>query len=454
MKKIFCLILVGIMLLLCACASEESENVDSQIIVDDSESRDNDASENELTDEKSQTPETSRQADTSNPALDGDDLEAENKTYKPRYVPESKNAEKLTEEECEKLAYDMYADVLSIAKEFYGFPDYLFSTPGKMHKSFESLDPSKSGYFEVRYFDNESASSTIKFKPDVKMLNEVLNNYFTDDLINLAFSLKYPCPILVDNGVMYRAEYEPPTAETVCDISAGRVISRDKGVVRYGFPIYYIDYDTEEIDESFWFLGYMDFVYEDEQWKINDFRLSREAYNEDLFPGSLVDIRMDDFFDIDDSATLDNIKVELKGDKNVTVSVDGKKADFKLEKKASKIEKIEQSNDNIFVSFLGIANEMETLVVSKTDLKLNASFVANAYCVNENGDWFYLIINRDTKTCDIYDKADSAIYGVSVIRQPKTKEFGLPEIAPIDELKYEDGKFSVVYDLTGYLQDK
>ena len=103
MKKIFCFILVGIMLLLCACVSEEQENVDSQINSDTFESQNIELSDNELPDEKSQIPETPSQNDTSNPTLGEDDLEAVNKTYKPRYVPESKNAEKLTEEECEKL---------------------------------------------------------------------------------------------------------------------------------------------------------------------------------------------------------------------------------------------------------------------------------------------------------------------------------------------------------------
>ena len=442
MKKVLCLLLITVMLIMCACDAEDPIAENSQGVTDNSANVDQNASQTE----------SEPTAENSNPTLNKDDVTDTNKETE--YVPDAKSAEEITEAECEALAYYMYADVLSIAKEFYGFPSYLFGTPGTKHETYVGIDQFNSSYREVRVQKRENVGSTIEFEADAEKLRELLNTYFSEELIELAFNLKHPCPIIEDDGVLYRMTHEPVTATTACDIAAGRIISRENGVVRYGFPIYFIDTDSDNTDDKLWIFGYMDFVYENNKWKVNDFRLSREAYDETYFPASKADVRMDDFFAIDDSMSKDGIEVLLDGEKKVTVKVDGKVIETELAKKSSKIRSIEKAGGSIFVSFLGTFGESETLVIRESDHQIAASFISDAYCITENGDWYYLTLNRENRTCDIFDKDGKSVYGIGAIIQNNTDEFGLHEIAPVEELKYEDGKFSVVYDLKGYPQVK
>ena len=128
MKKVLCLLLITVMLIMCACDAGDPIAENSQGVTDNSANVDQNASqtESEPTSENSNQTESEPTSENSNPTLNKDDVTETNKETE--YVPDAKSAEEITEEECEALAYYMYADVLSIAKEFYGFPVSISST--------------------------------------------------------------------------------------------------------------------------------------------------------------------------------------------------------------------------------------------------------------------------------------------------------------------------------------
>ena len=425
MKTIISLILIFCVTILCACTEDVPEYSYESF-------------------ESSETNEISKENSESKLNISEYNLVPMNHSQATPFAPAATTAETLSEEDCIALAYDMYDDVLSIAKEFYGFPDYLVGVPG----SEQIIDGV--AYYQIRCRTDGKITSSIEFQNDADMLRNLVDFYFTDQLISSAFSLEYPCAIFAEDGVLYGTSHEPNTANTGCDISAGRIISRDNGIVRFGFPIFNIDYNTNKPDEDFWIFGYMDFVYEDEKWKINDFRLSREHYSHSDFPGGLAEIRMDDFFTLDDNKEIEGVEINLDGEKNVSIEFSGKSITAELTKRASKINGIEKAGGNIFVSFLGAFGELETLVVSEADATISTRFVSNGFCTTENGDWYYLTVDRENRLCDILDKSGTPIHGFAAIKQELAQYRSLPEIAPIDDIELDEDGFTIIYDITGY----
>lgn len=383
--------------------------------------------------------------DTSNnkTSVAGLDIVYVNHSQNGRYVPASVDAQSITEEECEALAYDIYDEVLAIAQEFYGCPEFLWCQPGQYSLS-ETI------YTEVCVNLAPSENAVIIFENNSAFLENLVDEYFTDALIDLAFDLEYPCPIYEDEGILYRTEYEPGVGEKACDLSAGRILSRENGIVRYGFPIYHMDIETHELSvKPFWAFGYMDFVYEDEAWKVNDFRLSNVFYSYNEFPGGTAPIRMDEFFETTDSLESDNVVANLEngavsciiGDKTVTAE---------LNINSSKVRNIERVGGNVFVSFLGAFEEIETLVISEESGEIISQFVSNGYCTDDSGNWYYVVIDRENLRGDIYDKANNPLRNFMAVKQDTYEYRALPMIAPIDDISFDDGTFTITYDVTAY----
>ncbi len=371
------------------------------------------------------------------------ELQYVNNYISSRYNPKANNVDDITDEECEELAYDVYDEVFCIVKEFYGFPEYLRIEPGE-------YPANEIPYTEVYVNPNPNDKYPVVFENNAESIKATVDKYFTDALIKLAFSLDKPCPIYEENGKLYRTEYETNTAYAGCDISAGRILFRENGIVRYGFPIYFLDYETHEPDTDFWTLGYMDFAYEDSAWKVDDLRLSSVHYSADNFPGGKADIRMDDFFETTDEAQFEGITASLKNGKEVFVTVSGHTVSEKLTVTASKVRKIEASNGNVFVSVLGAFGETETLVISEKEGTVISKFISNGYCITKNGDWFYTKINRETLKGEVFDKNNKAVSGYQLVKQDSGEHRALPEIAPIEKMEYNDGKIEITYDVTAY----
>lgn len=356
-------------------------------------------------------------------------------------------SESLSEEDCVELAKKYYPDVRSILSEFYGNPKFLKRVGKGPYPAGEVF------YSRVELSPSDKMVSSIVFENDAAKLRELLNEYFTDDLIEKAFSLEYPCPIYEKDGVLYRTIFEEGNGYHACDLEAGRIISKENGFVRFGFPIYSIDFESNEIsDKDFWVFGYFDFVYEDSAWKINDLRLSGEQYSYNDFPVGCADIRMDGFFEIGDEYNQNGVAVELKDDANATVAFDDKTLNLKLTNRASSIKKAENVGGNIFVSFNCIFDESETVVISESDGKVIAQFVSNGYCTAQNGDWYYIKLDRKTRACDVYDRNNNAVCEICAIRQPDAVYKSLPEIASIASFSLEADGFSIIYNETPYKQ--
>lgn len=359
------------------------------------------------------------------------------------YVPSATSSQDLTEEDCEMLALDIYDEVLGIVKEFYGSPEFLKVQPG-------SYPAGEIPYTEVYVNPNPRDEYPIVFENNADSIRAIVDDYFTDSLIDLAFSLEYPCPIYEEDGVLYRTSYETNVGEKGCDISAGRILSRENGIVRYGFPIYFIDNETYEPDTEFWTLGYMDFMFEDEKWKLNDFRLSNVFYSVTEFPGGDAPIRMDDFFETEDVLQSDNISAALENGKSVSCVVDGKTVTAELNITASKVRKIERAGGNVFVSFLGAFEETETLVIAEESGEIVSRFVSNGYCTDESGNWYYVVIDREEQKGDIFDKDGTAIRNFVAVKQDSAEYRAFLQIAPIEELTFDGETFTVSYDITAY----
>ena len=356
------------------------------------------------------------------------------------------DSKKISEEDCIKLAKQYYPDVCAILSEFYGSPKFLKMTnngpiaAGEVH------------YSQVKLAPNNKIISSIAFENDAAKLREVVDEYFTDNLIETAFNLEYPCPIYEEDGILYRTVFEEGDGYHGCDFESGRIISNENGCVRFGFPIYSIDFDSNEVSKDFWIFGYFDFVYEDSNWKINDLRIASEQYSYDDFPGGNADIRMDDFFEIADEYEQNGIAVELKDDRNVAVTIDGKRFIAELTSRASSIKKVERIGGNLFVSFNCIFDEAETVVFSENENEVIAQFVSSGYCTNAGGNWYYIKLDRENRLCDIYDWNGNAVCGFVTVRQPDAVYKSLPEIAPIADFYLTEDGFSIIYNETAYRQ--
>ena len=374
---------------------------------------------------------------------EGLNIEYVNYSQNGRYVPTSADAQSITEEECESLAYDIHDEVLAIAQEFYGFPMFLRRQPGKYSLAGDPI------YTEVYVNPAPSEKAAVEFENNVEFLENIVDEYFTDALIDLAFSLEYPCPIYEENGVLYRTIYEEGSGVKYTDLSAGRILSREDGIVRYGFPIYSADVETCVTKKDFWVLGYMDFVYEDEAWKVNDFRLSGVAYSYNYFPGGTAPIRMDDFFETTDGLESENVTVNLDSG-TVSCVVGDKTVTAELNINSSKVRNIERIGGNVFISFLGALNETETLVISEEGGAILSQFISNGYCADENGNWYYVVIDCEKLRGDIFDKEDKPLRNFIAVKQDTYEYRALPMIAPIDEISFDGEIFTITYDVTAY----
>ncbi len=357
-----------------------------------------------------------------------------------RYVPSAVNAESITEEECRLLAMDMYREVLAIAEEFYGVPCSLLRPSGVPYPAGEIV------YSEVNFFEDENKDSPIEFKNDPDHLRSVVEKYFTDRLVESAFNLEYPCPIYEENGVLYRTGYETGSGQQGLDIAAGRILSRENGIVRYIFPIYHLDFETNDPDNDFWFIGYMDFAFEGGQWKVDDFRFSGIKYSREHFPGgNAVEIRMDDYFDEGTTETFGEISVSVSGGKNAVCSFGEKSINIALGCNSSNIESIEKIDGNIFISFLGVFGENEVVVISESEGSIISQFSAQTYTVTEDG-WYYVNIDRANKACIIYNENNEALRECSAVVYEDAFLFTMPAIAPIEKIEVTEEEILLTYN--------
>ncbi len=370
------------------------------------------------------------------------------------YVPVAVNADDITDEECEFLTLSLYDDVISIAREFYGFPQYLHNSAGEQIVGGKDWQGNDITYTEVYYYPNENITSSIVFENDIEMLEDVVDEYFSESLKNSAFSLAFPCPIYYEDGKLYRTTYEPGFGESCCDIAAGRIVSRDNGIVKYAFPIYDVNIVSDTPYTDTWSMGYIDYVYENGKWLINDFRFGTEIYAQYEFPGGQWDVfKMSDYFDITLACEFENILVGLNNG-NVTVSFDEKTVITELSGNICEIAGIEKAGGNMFISFNGALGEMETIVISQENGEIVSKFVSNGYCLSETGDWYYTVIDYEERGIDVCDKTGTAIRGVAAIVYENAFELNLPLIPPVDDVAIkEDGTFVITYDISVYLPE-
>ena len=236
------------------------------------------------------------------------------------------------------------------------------------------------------------------------------------------------------------------------DFAAGRIISREDGVVRYAFPMYYLDFETNEPKSQHTYMGYMDFAYEDGKWKVDDCYLSYTKYSYDYYPGGQSVIYAEVLDDLEDELVFDGISVLLSEDDKAVMEYDGKTIDLPIKNPTNKIRKIEKANGNIFISFLGVFEEIETVVVSESTLEIVGSFVSNGYCITEDG-WNYVVIERATQSYLIKDKNGELICDCAAVKQEYADDFCLPHIAPIKSVVKTDEGYEISYDTRAYYNE-
>jgi len=354
----------------------------------------------------------------------------------------STSADIISDKECEVLASKMYNSILAIATEFYGLPIHLsYEEPKGGYSASETV------YAKVIERVDLTHLSLLEFKNDEQQIRNILTKYLSEGLIESAFSLKAPCPIYSEDGVLFRTIYEPTTGNYACDISGGRIISRENSIVRYAFPIYYVNYDTNApIYDEGSFFGYFDFIYENGAWKVNDFRLEPTAYSYLAFPCGKADITKDAFYGLGDKLESNGTTVTLNGGKNVVITHNGKSIDTQLKNDAAKIKAVIKNGNNIFISFVKAFDVTETVIYSTENESIITSFVSNGFCVADNGDWYYATIDYENYTCNMHNKDGEVIVASGVVRQEKTTNRALLKITPIDEIKINESGFEIYYD--------
>ena len=417
MKRIFTLLLIVLMTL--ACCVSCVENVDPP--------------------DTSKDPQTSKQSDLIDSQRPINLTPMSNKI---KYTPVSKSVETITEDECELLALDVYADVMSILSEFYGFPEYL-GFDAEPHSD-EELP-----YGKVVILSRDKRNSSIAFENDADKLRDILDDYFTDDFEELAFSLKSPCPIYEEDGVLYRTITDTGNGMRGVDLGAGRIISRENGVVRYAFPIYFLEFDTNEPEEDYKRIGYMDFAYEDGKWKLDDCRVTDTTISVLHYPGGKDIIEKDVLENLQDDLTTDGITVSLNKNDEAEIAFNGKTANLEIKNATNKIRKIEKANGNIFVSFLGVFGKLETVVVSESSLETVAVFVSDGYEITENG-WNYVVVDRANQEYLIKDNNGNLLGKCEAVKQEAADYFSLPRIASVYSFTVTDEKCEIVYDTIVY----
>ena len=358
------------------------------------------------------------------------------------------DASKLTDEEAIELASSFYLPLVDIAGEFYGFPRSLFyESPG-------GIPADEQYHAKIVSGGKSKGLSGIIFEIDVEQINSVLETYLTKDLIALAFNLQQPCPIYVQGGELYRTTYEPNTSNVAIDINAGKIISRENGIVRFVYPVYYVNYDTnvpivyDEIIEDYVVnFNYIDFVYENGRWKANDFRLIGSVYAGTPFPAGRASIAAEDYFEAKLETNKEGVAVVLNNSLNAEITVNGKTVSATLENRSGKIKEIKESGDNIFVTFTGVVGKDETIVISKTTGEKVSQFASHGFVANGN-DWYYLKLDYENNLCDLLDKDGKAIHGFGVphYRKGEVGGYSLHTIAPIDNVTFDNSEFKVTFE--------
>ena len=361
----------------------------------------------------------------------------------------STNASEITDDEAFILASKLYFELVDIAKEFYGFPYYLNYEMPEGGISASQL-PYHSKVIEI---SDPKNISDIKFKNDVNQINSVLEKYLSKDFIALAFNLEEPCPIYLKDGELYRTSYEPLTMHVAADLKAGRILSREKGIVRYAYPVYFINYDTHVPEPNYRHVGdnvlynYVDFVYENGIWKANDFRFCGPIYNSTHFPAGKAKITADDFFGAKQEADIEGVRVVLSEGTKAEITISGTTLSSELKNKSAKIKEIKKSGDNIFVTFTGVLGNDETIVISESKKEIISQFLSQGFCTKDD-EWYYLKLDSENYLCDLLDKNGTAIHGFGVVRyKSNTAEgYSLYEIASIASVELIDNEFKVTFE--------
>lgn len=360
----------------------------------------------------------------------------------------STNASEITDDEAFILASKLYFELVDIVKEFYGFPVSLgYETP---EGGISASEPYFAKVIETLAPKN---ISDIKFKNNVDQINSVLEKYLSKDFIALAFNLEEPCPIYLKDGELYRTIYEPLTMHVAADLKAGRILSREKGIVRYAYPVYFINYDTHVPEPNYRHVGdnvmynYVDFVYENGIWKANDFRFCGPIYNSTHFPAGEAKITADDFFGAKQEADIEGVRVVLSEGIKAEITISGTTLSSELKNKSAKIKEIKKSGDNIFVTFTGVLGNDETIVISESKKEIISQFLSQGFCTKDD-EWYYLKLDSENFLCDLLDKNGTAIHGFAVVRYKSNmaEGYSLYEIASIASVELIDNEFKVTFE--------
>lgn len=390
-----------------------------------------------------------QQSEESSPAIISLSTDTILKSYDTKNI--SIDASEITDEEAYILASDLYYELHDIAAEFYGYPLSLFYEMPEGGISASQLP------YHSKVIEDSGAKnvSDIVFKNDVNQINSVLEKYLSKDLIKLAFNLEEPCPIYLKDGELYRTCYDPPTSNSAADLRAGKIVSRENGIVYFAYPVYSIHYDTnvpniyaDSYDNLFAVnFAYIAFVYENGSWKANDFRFLGSVYASYVFPGGKPIISAEEFFGEKLEESKDGVDVTLTDGQNVEIVVGGKTHATELKAKSAKIKDIAKSGDNIFVTFTGVLGNDETVVISESKNEIISQFLSQGFCTNGD-NWYYLKLDAENYLCDLLDKNGNAIYGFGVVRHsnPLIPIYTLYDIAEIDSLtQLTDGDFKVTF---------